>query len=48
MQKYTQENGAIGVENLARWPADSEAVAFLSATTSAASAYELKKVCSVF
>ncbi|KAH7356443.1 hypothetical protein BKA65DRAFT_547844 [Rhexocercosporidium sp. MPI-PUGE-AT-0058] len=43
MQKYTQENGAVDVENLARWPADSDAVAFLSATTSAASARELTK-----
>jgi hypothetical protein len=44
MQKYTQDNGAVGVENLNRWPSDSDAVAFLSETTSATSACELRKV----
>jgi len=44
MQKYTQDNGAVGVENLDRWPSDSDAVTFLSETTSAASARELRKV----
>lgn len=48
MQKYSQGNGAVGVENLDRWPSDSDAVAFLSETTSAASARELKKVRSPF
>ncbi|KFY83274.1 hypothetical protein V498_08189 [Pseudogymnoascus sp. VKM F-4517 (FW-2822)] len=43
MQKYTQDNGAVGVENLDRWHSDSDAVAFLSETTSAASARELRK-----
>ncbi|KFZ16912.1 hypothetical protein V501_02011 [Pseudogymnoascus sp. VKM F-4519 (FW-2642)] len=43
MQKYTQDNGAVGVENLDRWPSDSDAVTFLSETTSAASARELRK-----
>ncbi|KAL5344938.1 hypothetical protein ACLOAV_009891 [Pseudogymnoascus australis] len=43
MQKYTQDNGAVGVENFDRWPSDSDAVAFLSETTSAASARELRE-----
>ncbi|KFY68719.1 hypothetical protein V496_00863 [Pseudogymnoascus sp. VKM F-4515 (FW-2607)] len=43
MQKYTQDNGAVGVENLDRWPSDSDAVTFLSETTSAASARELRE-----
>ncbi|ELR03574.1 hypothetical protein GMDG_06232 [Pseudogymnoascus destructans 20631-21] len=43
MQKYTQDNGAVGVENLDRWPSDPDAVTFLSETTSAASARELRK-----
>lgn len=46
MQKYTQDNGAVGVENLDRWPSDSDAVTFLSETTSAASARELREVSS--
>jgi hypothetical protein len=45
MQKYVKEDGAIGVDNLDRWPLNSKAVTFLSATTSAASAAELLKVC---
>jgi hypothetical protein len=44
MQKYTKDDGAVGVDDLRRWPSDSDAVGFLSATTSAASASELKKV----
>lgn len=48
MQKYTQDNGTVGVENLDRWPSDSDAVTFLSETTSAASARELSKVSSPF
>lgn len=30
MQKYPKENGVIGIENVDRWPSDSEAVKFLS------------------
>jgi hypothetical protein len=48
MQKYVKEDGAIGVDNLNLWPSNSDAVGFLSATTSAASAAELLKVCSPF
>ena len=35
MQKYVKDDGAVGVENLSRWPSDSNAVDFLSRTTSA-------------
>ncbi|KAF8855967.1 kinase-like protein [Acephala macrosclerotiorum] len=41
MQKYVKEDGAIGVDNLDRWPLSSNAVKFLFATTSIASAAEL-------
>ncbi|KAH6703064.1 kinase-like domain-containing protein [Leptodontidium sp. MPI-SDFR-AT-0119] len=41
MQKYVKEDGAVGVDDLHRWPSNSDAVGFLSATTSAASAAEL-------
>lgn len=45
MQKYVKEDGAIGIDDLYRWPSESEAVEFLSATTSSTSAEELLKVC---
>jgi hypothetical protein len=44
MQKYVKDDGAIGVENLDRWPSDSNAVDFLSRTISASSVDELLKV----
>ena len=44
MQKYTKDGGAIGVEDLDRWPSNSNAVAFLSLTTSTPSLDELLKV----
>jgi hypothetical protein len=44
MQKYTKDDGAVGVDDLRRWPSDSDAVGFLSETTSAASAGALIKV----
>jgi hypothetical protein len=44
MQKYIKDDGAIGVDNLARWPSDCDAVTFLSHTTSAMSARELQSV----
>ena len=44
MQKYTKDNGAVGVDDLRRWPSNSDAVGFLLATTSASLAGELKKV----
>jgi len=45
MQKYVKDDGAVGVDDLRRWPTDGDAVAFLSETTSAASALELQDVC---
>lgn len=44
MQKYVKDDGAIGVDNLDRWPSDCDAVAFLSHTTSVMSAHELHNV----
>lgn len=34
IQKYTQDDGATGVEDCDRWPSDSKAVQFLAMTTS--------------
>ncbi|PVH68125.1 hypothetical protein DL98DRAFT_554926 [Cadophora sp. DSE1049] len=42
MQKYVNDDGVVGVDNLRRWPSDGNAVAFLFETTSAASALELQ------
>lgn len=46
MQKYVKDDGAIGIDDTERWQSDSAsaAVEFLSATTSAESFEELKKV----
>jgi len=44
MQKYVKDDGAIGVDDLLRWPSNSNAVGFLSETTSAASVAELMEV----
>lgn len=44
MQKYVKDDGKVGVDDLALWPSDSNAVGFLSATTSATSVNELIKV----
>ena len=46
MQKYTKDDGAIGVDDLERWPSDCNAVGFLSMTTSATSVDELLQVTS--
>ncbi|QMW34986.1 hypothetical protein F9C07_2063902 [Aspergillus flavus] len=43
MQKYAKDDGAIGLDKIDRWPADSAALEFLSATTSAGSFEGLKK-----
>jgi hypothetical protein len=50
MQKYVKDGGAVGVDDLRRWPSDSKAVGFLSETTSATSVERLMKVseCSAF
>lgn len=42
MQKYVKEN--VGIDDPARWPIDSNAVDFLSSTTSARSVVELRHV----
>jgi hypothetical protein len=44
MQKYIKDDGAVGVQNLDRWPSDSNAVGFLSMTTSTTSVNGLMKV----
>ena len=41
IQKYSKEDRAIGIDNLHRRPSNSDALGFLSATTSAASTAEL-------
>ncbi|KAI9772983.1 MAG: hypothetical protein M1840_008865 [Geoglossum simile] len=43
MQKYYKDDGLIGVENLDRWPSDSNAIDFLSMITSTTSIKELLK-----
>ncbi|PYI07381.1 hypothetical protein BO78DRAFT_406634 [Aspergillus sclerotiicarbonarius CBS 121057] len=43
MEGDSLHEGAIGVKNLTRWPSDSDAVQFLSATTSADSLEELQR-----
>lgn len=45
MQKYTKDDGAVGIDNLDRWQTCPAAIDFLSATISASSFEELKKVC---
>lgn len=44
MQKYVREDGAIAIDNVDRWDSASDAVRFLTATTSAKSVFELLKV----
>jgi hypothetical protein len=44
MQKYAKDDGAVGIDNLDRWLTCPAAIEFLSATTSASSFEELKKV----
>jgi hypothetical protein len=44
MQGYAKEDGAIGADDLHRWPHGSDVVGFLSETTSASSVGELMKV----
>jgi len=41
MQGYAKDDGAIGIDDLHRWPLGSAAVGFLSETTSASSVTEL-------
>jgi hypothetical protein len=44
MQGYVKDDGAIGVDDLYRWPDSFDAVGFLSETTSASSVDEVMKV----
>ena len=44
MQKYVKAGGAVGVDDLRRWPSDSLAVGFLSETTFATSVERLMRV----
>jgi hypothetical protein len=45
MQSYEMDDGVIGVDDLGRWPPDSEAFGFLEAISSARSVEALMKVC---
>lgn len=47
MQKYDKDKGIIGVNDLDRWPIDSAAVGFLSATETAGSIKSLRNVSSL-
>lgn len=44
MQKYPQEDGSIGLDDTKRWPVDSDAVKFLSMTTSASDLFVIARV----
>lgn len=44
MQKYVKDDGAVGIDHPERWRVCPAAIEFLSATTSASSFEELKKV----
>ncbi|KAF4988989.1 hypothetical protein F66182_16668, partial [Fusarium sp. NRRL 66182] len=43
MEKQTKKNGTTGVNDLKRWPVDSNAVKFLAATDSVSTVAELRK-----
>lgn len=45
MQKYEKGDGVVGVEDLDRWPIDSDAFGFLATTSSTRSIEVLKQVC---
>ena len=44
MQGYRKEDGVVGVDDVVRWPLDSNAVGFLARTTSTASMTKLMEV----
>jgi hypothetical protein len=48
MQKYEKDDGLVGVNDLNRWPVDSDAVGFLSAVSSGTSIKALKQVSQIF
>lgn len=44
MQKYVKDDGMVGVDDVDRWPVDSDAFGFLSALSTAQSIESLKEV----
>ena len=44
MQKYVKDDGMVGVDDVDRWPVDSDAFGFLSALSTAKSIDSLKEV----
>lgn len=44
MQKCDKEEGIVGIDDINRWPVDSDAFGFLSATVSTKSISSLQKV----
>ena len=44
MQKCAKDDGAVGIEDLDRWPSAPDTIGFLSMTTSASSVNELLQV----
>jgi hypothetical protein len=44
MQKYTKDDGMVGVDDLTRWPVESDAFGFLSAISTTKSITALRKV----
>jgi hypothetical protein len=44
MQKYVKDDGMVGVDDVERWPVDSDAFNFLSALSTAKSIEFLKEV----
>jgi hypothetical protein len=44
MQKYVKDDGMVGIDDVERWPVDSDAFRFLSALSAATSIKSLKEV----
>lgn len=44
MQKYVKDDGMVGIDDVSRWPVDSDAFAFLSAISATESIESLKQV----
>lgn len=44
MQKYVKDDGMVGVDDVVRWPVDSDAFGFLSALSTTQSIESLKEV----
>lgn len=45
MQKYVKDDGMVGIDDVERWPVDSDAFKFLSALSTTKSIESLKEVC---